>query len=153
MKNVALILIGMLALAASCKKDDPEPTPPPPPPPPCTTTDYSAIVGKWILTSEPPQGGTFQVVFLKNNCPAEGESFFVFKGLGETMQPFLKDGKEFAVKDYTVQFRHSDLHGWMVDDPHKYNFSADLVGTNKNGLQIWSDPLFYGKPTFKRVGE
>lgn len=91
MKN--LIKIAVIAIIfASCKKKEVAPMPQEP----VCVTSPDQFSGKYVSI----HGDTIEIVYLHDNCPKEKSNTYLVKGLGEAVQPMLKTGETFEIRDY-----------------------------------------------------
>ena len=144
------ILVTILVISFSCKKETPKPIVADPPPP-CTTADTNDFAGKFVYHTQPPTGGTVAVIFLKNNCPIRNQNYYVVKKeFAEYAQDFLRPNETLAIRDYTVLVNDSSNMG-EEDVPESIAVPAfDIEKTGPSGIRFKS-PKFYGDIVYYRL--
>lgn len=104
-----LILVLILAAAIACKKKKVDPAPEPADPaPPCTTKT------KWFPGKFGNQTDTFEIVFVKNNCPAEESNTYIIKNFGNVMNAAMHQ-TIYATSDFTMTSNETERTGTGIN--------------------------------------
>lgn len=141
MKKILFVLIVL----AACKKETIEPVKLPelPAETKCKTADTTRMCGQWFIY-HPSLGDTITVRFLKNDCPNEGSNYYILKGFGKAVQPFLKPGKSCPVEDFTIKFNQTDSN--------INNWNGGFFGTPQFSLRLnYYELIIAENSTFKEI--